>query len=79
MNTYEQIDVTEFYGDGLRRRREEAGLDQETLAILVGVSKGTIYDYESGRRKPSIDVAINMHNVINRILDSKMYPYGRFN
>lgn len=38
--------------DRLRAAREGAGIDQRTFADITGISKATIYNYESGRTTP---------------------------
>ncbi|NUU12728.1 helix-turn-helix transcriptional regulator [Curtobacterium pusillum] len=38
--------------DRLRKAREAAGLDQQTLAALTGMSRTTISNYEAERVKP---------------------------
>jgi transcriptional regulator with XRE-family HTH domain len=39
-------------GDRLRKARELTGLDQGQFADEIGVSRGTIYNYENGRSQP---------------------------
>lgn len=36
-------------------KRKEKGLTQKDLADMLGVKRMTIYNYEAGIRKPSID------------------------
>lgn len=36
-------------GDRLRKAREFAGLDQDDLAAAIGISRGTVSNYELGR------------------------------
>lgn len=45
-------------GDRLRKAREHAGMDQEELALRIGVSRGTVSNYELGRgtRPPKVVV-----------------------
>lgn len=45
-------------GDRLRKAREHAGMDQEELALRIGVSRGTVSNYEIGRgtRPPKVVV-----------------------
>lgn len=41
--------VPEFtIGDRLRKAREVTGLDQEQFALAIGVSRGTVSNYEGG-------------------------------
>lgn len=41
-------------GDILRLAREAKGLSTDELAKMVGVSRTTIYNYESGSHEPRI-------------------------
>jgi transcriptional regulator with XRE-family HTH domain len=45
-------------GDRLRKAREHAYMDQEELALRMGVSRGTVSNYELGRgtRPPKVVV-----------------------
>ena len=40
------------FADRFKQLREESGLTQEELARRLGVSKGTVGNYESGARTP---------------------------
>ena len=40
-------------GTQIEARRERAGLTQDQLARLVGVTQGTVAKYEAGKRMPS--------------------------
>lgn len=62
---YESIKASDFYGEGLRRRRESAKIDREELGRLIGLSKWAIYDYENGRREPDVNTGIIMYNIIS--------------
>lgn len=44
---------TRFTPTALRKRREGLGLSREDFARLAGVSASTLYNWESGRTKPS--------------------------
>ena len=43
---------TRFSVRSLKAQRRKSGLSQEAYASLVGVSKLTVYNWESGRTKP---------------------------
>lgn len=44
---------TRFSSTALRKRRERLGLSREEFASLAGVSASTVYNWESGKTKPS--------------------------
>ena len=44
-----------FKGDRLRSLRINKGLNQQSLADIIGVSKSLISCYENGKRKPTIE------------------------
>ncbi len=51
-------------GTRIKARREELGLTQPKLAELLGVSKGTIGNYETGISKPNEPILIRMFGVL---------------
>lgn len=48
----------------LRRRRQELGLSVGEMAVMVGISRRTIYAYERGLVKASVPAAYNMIKVL---------------
>lgn len=74
----------EFWGTELKRRREEAGLTQEALGRAVFVSGGYIGQFEQAIRKPQLDVAMRIDEVLQtdgffertwrKLIDDKRYP-----
>ncbi|WP_407553242.1 helix-turn-helix transcriptional regulator [Streptomyces sp. Pv4-95] len=54
----------EFFGSELKRRREDAGFTQEALGRRVFVSGGHIGQFEQAIRKPQIDVAKRIDEVL---------------
>lgn len=52
------------YGEELRRRREAAGLTQQSLADQVVCSPSLIAHYEAGRRKPQREDARRLDRVL---------------
>ncbi|MEV2196849.1 helix-turn-helix transcriptional regulator [Streptomyces phaeochromogenes] len=54
----------EFFGTELKRRREDAGLTQVDLGYRVFVSGGYIGQFEQAIRKPQLDVAKRIDEVL---------------
>lgn len=54
----------EFFGTELKRRREEASLTQSALGMRVFVSGGYIGQFEQAIRKPQLDVAQRIDEVL---------------
>jgi putative transcriptional regulator len=50
----------EIDGDAIKRRRQELGLSIGKLAQIVGVSYRTLYGYERGMAKASVQTAYNL-------------------
>jgi putative transcriptional regulator len=47
----------------LREVRDQAGLTQERLAVMVKVSRQTINSIEAGRYVPSLELALKLGHV----------------
>lgn len=58
-----------MFGDILRKLREEAGMSQEQLGSVLGVSKSTIGMYEQGKREPKNAVLKKIALVFNVTVD----------
>lgn len=70
----------EIIGQQIMIRREECGLTQEQLAILVKLSdKGTISGYESGKRAPSAHTLFRISKALNCSMDFFYGPIRREN
>lgn len=49
----------------MKKARIEKGYTQQKLAEITGVKQGTISAIENGKRRPSVDVAKKIANVLN--------------
>ena len=54
----------------LVERREELGLKQEDVARALGVARTTYVRYETGSRRPPIDVVLRIAQVLDRPVES---------
>lgn len=54
----------------LKEFREKAGLTQEELGAILGISQTAISLYETGGRKPDIETARLLAKALNTTLDS---------
>ena len=52
-------------GTRIKMRRGELGMTQPELACLIGVSKGSIGNYESGISRPNEDILIKLFSALN--------------
>lgn len=52
--------LQERFGRNLWRSRRRAGLSQEDLANLVGLSRAAIYALELGQRQPRLDTMLKL-------------------
>ena len=53
----------------LKEKRIQKGLTQEQLGQAVGVSYRTIYQYETGRREPSLKILRALANALKCTID----------
>lgn len=58
-----------FDGAALRDQRRLAGLTASQLAAAVGRSVWVVWDYETGRVTPPVDVAAGLADALNLRLD----------
>lgn len=52
-------------GDQIKKAREAAGLSQVELAKMLGISKGSVGNYESGYSSPKEDILLRIMNTLN--------------
>src|SRR5262245_46370541 len=52
------------FADRLKQLREAAGLSRQELSDLCGLGRGTVRDYEQGRREPSLAAAFKMADAL---------------
>lgn len=58
------------FGPNLYELRLERELTHEQLAELLGVSTRIVYDWESGKKRPGFQRAVDIANVLEASLDS---------
>lgn len=58
-----------IFADRLKQLRKENGYTQVTLAEALGVSKGTVAMWETGKRTPDYDVINQMSDMFDRRID----------
>ena len=51
-------------GSRIKQRREELGYTQPQLATLIGVSKGTVGNYESGISSPNENILFRLFDIL---------------
>jgi transcriptional regulator with XRE-family HTH domain len=59
------MEITEVFGENLRRLREAQSLSADSLGEKVGVTGKHIYDIEKLRKKPSFDLVIEVAKHLN--------------
>ena len=64
----DEIEENDF-GLRLKRLRKRKKLSQTELAKKIGVTKSTIYRYESNTLSPSLDKAILLAQILDTTLD----------
>jgi len=56
-------------GVRLKKLREERGLSQAQLAQLAGIPKGSLLQWEYGKRTPLLDAAVKLADALAITLD----------
>lgn len=68
MNEYKFSD----FGNRLKTLREQQGLKQGQFADMVGISRQSMSNYESGKHSPDVDVIVRMAHSLNCSTDYLM-------
>ena len=58
-----------MFPERLRQLRKEKGLTQVTLAETLGVSKGTVAMWETGKRMPGFDMLARLSELFDKRVD----------
>lgn len=58
----------------LKQIREENSISRMELAYKIGVTERYIYFLESGKRKPSIDLAFKIADILNSSIEDIFLP-----
>ncbi|MEM1541758.1 MAG: multiprotein bridging factor aMBF1 [Ignisphaera sp.] len=61
----EQWELVEDYSEKIKKARESFGWDTRTLALKVKVSENIIKRIESGKLRPTLDLARKLEEVLN--------------
>ncbi|MEM1628877.1 MAG: multiprotein bridging factor aMBF1 [Desulfurococcaceae archaeon] len=61
----EEHEIVEDYAIRIRKAREKLGWTQQVLASKIGESENTIKRIESGRLRPSLEIARKLEKVLN--------------
>lgn len=62
-------------GKNIRKRRKNAGLTQEQLAEVLGVTTGAVYKWESGRAVPELEMLVDIAEFFETSVDA-LLDYG---
>jgi transcriptional regulator with XRE-family HTH domain len=55
---------TMTFAERLKELRSKAGLSREQLAEGSGLARGTVRDYEQGKRKPTLESAVKLASAL---------------
>ena len=61
------LNEEDYYGPGLVRRREEAGLSRKDMASFANIPINTLRRYETGEQKPGLENLIKIENTLIRV------------
>ncbi|MEM0309863.1 MAG: multiprotein bridging factor aMBF1 [Ignisphaera sp.] len=62
---YERYELVEDYAERIRRARESLGWSQSVLAVKAKVGENIIKRIESGKLRPSFDLAKRLEEILN--------------
>jgi phage repressor protein C with HTH and peptisase S24 domain len=65
MIPFRLLNMSETIGSRIRQKREEAGLSQERLAVIVGRTKGAVSQWESDATRPKGDTLFKLADALN--------------
>lgn len=60
-------------GENIKNKRIEKKLSQEELANLCGLSKNGIWNYENTKRRPNLEVLMNIADALDVTLEDLIY------
>ncbi len=63
-------------GEGIKARRQQAGLSQEKLAELVGVSRQAVAKWESGRSAPGTENLLRLAEMLDTTVEGLLLAGG---
>ena len=49
-----------FFGEKIKSKRKEKGKSQDEIAYVVSCSQGTICNLETGKRQPTLELAVKL-------------------
>lgn len=64
--------MSQLLGQMIVHYRKQAGLNQKSLAELVGLTSAALSQYEKGKREPNILVIMNLARALNTTSDALM-------
>lgn len=60
------------FGNRLKTLREQQGMKQGQFADMIGISRQSMSNYESGKHSPDVDVIVKMAHALNCSTDYLM-------
>jgi len=60
----------------IRKYRKRAGISVKELASKIGVSMMSIYRYEQGKRKPDVETAAKIADILNCSIEDLLKKAG---